>query len=468
MLRATSSIWSAALVALVVVGSGGCPGGPAAGPDGGGDAGCDGACVPLTCGDGIVQAGEACDDGNTVDGDGCDRTCTATACGNGVVTAGEACDDGNVLSHDGCSATCAVDTALPAEVEPNDDGSPSTGGTGDVGNDFGGAAASNATAQGVLRASAGRTTRIGSLTPAGDEDLFAITNDTAAEVLVSVDLWSRAAGYGIGVPCGVSADTALHLRDAQGTSLVVNDDRNGFGDHCSAATRIMAPGETIYAHVIEFNDDEPIPGYAMVVDFIPAPYRVIPLACVDMTGATTLLATGDSSSAPRAPLPFPVTLYGAPMTHFMASVNGFVGLFPTNAGQNSSLDIHPRSLPNTDPPNAFLAPFWDDLALENTGLRSNLTGAAPDQVFTVEWNATLFEAAGSNLVMQLQFHQGGRIEFHYCAGSPGTAANGPARLSGSHAMIGSENATGTIGYALAVDLAGTITPGTSAYRFVAP
>jgi len=72
--------------------------------------GCSSACQtepPLVCGDGILVAGcEACDDGNLVDGDGCDSNCTRTACGNAIVTAGEQCDDGNRRSCDGCSSTC--------------------------------------------------------------------------------------------------------------------------------------------------------------------------------------------------------------------------------------------------------------------------------------------------------------------------------------------------------------------------
>ncbi len=58
------------------------------------------------CGDGVLDPGERCDDGNTIDGDGCDHNCTLTACGNGVVTAGEACDDGNAIDGDGCDTDC--------------------------------------------------------------------------------------------------------------------------------------------------------------------------------------------------------------------------------------------------------------------------------------------------------------------------------------------------------------------------
>ena len=58
------------------------------------------------CGDGVVDAGEQCDDGNAVDGDGCDSNCTPTGCGNGIVTAGEDCDDGNTADGDACPSTC--------------------------------------------------------------------------------------------------------------------------------------------------------------------------------------------------------------------------------------------------------------------------------------------------------------------------------------------------------------------------
>ena len=76
---------------------------------------------------------------------------TALSCGDGVLTvvAGEQCDDGNTNPNDGCSATCQIEGTN--EVEPNEDGTPQTGGTGVNGNDFdaGGVAVANATAQGV-------------------------------------------------------------------------------------------------------------------------------------------------------------------------------------------------------------------------------------------------------------------------------------------------------------------------------
>jgi cysteine-rich repeat protein len=64
-----------------------------------------------TCGNGIVDiaAGEVCDDGNNIDGDGCSADCRSNElCGNGIVDVaiGEVCDDGNNIDGDGCSADC--------------------------------------------------------------------------------------------------------------------------------------------------------------------------------------------------------------------------------------------------------------------------------------------------------------------------------------------------------------------------
>jgi MYXO-CTERM domain-containing protein len=79
-------------------------------------------CAP-PCGDGVLDAGEQCDDGNDVGGDGCTEECVvedgwgcdgepsacAFLCGNGVYDDGEQCDDGNDADGDGCSASCEIE-----------------------------------------------------------------------------------------------------------------------------------------------------------------------------------------------------------------------------------------------------------------------------------------------------------------------------------------------------------------------
>jgi cysteine-rich repeat protein len=73
--------------------------------------GCDHNCTMSVCGNGVMAGTETCDDGNAVDGDGCDHNCTITACGNGVVTGTEACDDGNANEWDGCTSACTASIA---------------------------------------------------------------------------------------------------------------------------------------------------------------------------------------------------------------------------------------------------------------------------------------------------------------------------------------------------------------------
>jgi cysteine-rich repeat protein len=63
------------------------------------------------CGDGELQLGEGCDDGNTTDCDGCSAACVAeSGCGDGVLCEAEECDDGNVFACDGCSPQCATES----------------------------------------------------------------------------------------------------------------------------------------------------------------------------------------------------------------------------------------------------------------------------------------------------------------------------------------------------------------------
>ncbi len=90
---------------------------------------CDGyvttACVPLSCGDGDIDAGEVCD-GAALGGQSCvsrgfargdlacgttcqafDTTdCEPSVCGNNMVETGEDCDDGDMIADEFCTADC--------------------------------------------------------------------------------------------------------------------------------------------------------------------------------------------------------------------------------------------------------------------------------------------------------------------------------------------------------------------------
>lgn len=81
-----------------------------------------------TCGNEVVDPGEACDDGNTMGGDGCSADCASNeACGNHVLDAGEECDDGNTTGEDGCEADCTLSgcgNGNPTPPEACDDENP--------------------------------------------------------------------------------------------------------------------------------------------------------------------------------------------------------------------------------------------------------------------------------------------------------------------------------------------------------
>ncbi|MBI5501833.1 MAG: DUF4215 domain-containing protein [Deltaproteobacteria bacterium] len=95
-----------------------------------GDARAEDGAAPA-CGDGALDPGEACDDGNPVRDDGCDglcrlesgwvcpeagRPCRAAACGDSIVAGGEQCDDGNAGAGDGCSSACRMEEGWACDV----------------------------------------------------------------------------------------------------------------------------------------------------------------------------------------------------------------------------------------------------------------------------------------------------------------------------------------------------------------
>jgi len=79
----------------------------------------------LGCGDGIIDEGEQCDDGNNSSEDGCSASCSfepgfdcsgepsvceVVVCGDGRIEGRETCDDGSNLDADGCSSICEVES----------------------------------------------------------------------------------------------------------------------------------------------------------------------------------------------------------------------------------------------------------------------------------------------------------------------------------------------------------------------
>src|SRR5512142_2003851 len=116
-------------------------------------------CSAGQCGNGKVEAGEACDCGTDSsnlpsgctgpnglfngDGTGCSKTCTkepicrgtdgngathacTPTCGNGNIEPGEQCDDGNTVGGDGCSSACQIEDGFTCDTQTNPDTQPCT------------------------------------------------------------------------------------------------------------------------------------------------------------------------------------------------------------------------------------------------------------------------------------------------------------------------------------------------------
>ncbi len=97
-----------------------------------GGTGCSNVCLKeganaSTCGNGEINTGEQCDDDDVLNGDGCSSRCLfegaasiQSVCGDGVkdnslTKGGEACDDGNTANGDGCSSNCLQEGSYPAK-----------------------------------------------------------------------------------------------------------------------------------------------------------------------------------------------------------------------------------------------------------------------------------------------------------------------------------------------------------------
>ena len=64
-------------------------------------------CIPPPCGNGALDAGEQCDDGNNTNGDGCRSNCTEERCLDGIQDPGESYDDGGYSGpNDTCDTGC--------------------------------------------------------------------------------------------------------------------------------------------------------------------------------------------------------------------------------------------------------------------------------------------------------------------------------------------------------------------------
>jgi cysteine-rich repeat protein len=166
-------------------------------------------------------------------------TFTAT-CGDGVVQGSETCDDANVVSGDCCSAACQLEAGC--EVEPND---------------------SPATASGPYPTD---STIKAAIDPMGDQDYFVF--DVAATSDVVIETFD---GTGPS-SCASGVDTLVELLGTDGSTVLATDDDDGplscsrIDPIADPSAQRLAPG-TYFVHVNDFKNDEPIDAYTLRISF---------------------------------------------------------------------------------------------------------------------------------------------------------------------------------------------------------
>jgi hypothetical protein len=173
------------------------------------------------------------------------------ACGDGALNlaAGEECDDADPWFGFLC-ASCAISNDV-LESEPNDDGAVAVG-------------SDDYAAGGVEGPFLDDVVLVGALSPAGDEDGFAITN---AEGFAQT-LYLGVTGERVGIPhCEPGFDVDLVLFDDQGgyVDTIEGDDLS----LCPFTERVLNAGETLHVLVYDPDDDDAVGLYHLVVVLEP-------------------------------------------------------------------------------------------------------------------------------------------------------------------------------------------------------
>jgi cysteine-rich repeat protein len=163
----------------------------------------------------------------------CAQDCAqAAVCNNGVIEAAETCEDGNTTPGDGCDENCNIEAV--DEVEPNDDGN-----VQEFDPDF-----DPVNAQPFADVSFAVR---GSISPSGDNDWYAFTNNTGAPI--ALDLFVTSDPPGGQCP----GDPEMLIFDDQGSQLNRNDD---FFDLCPGIeNQNVQPGETVFIGIQDLSDN---------------------------------------------------------------------------------------------------------------------------------------------------------------------------------------------------------------------
>jgi subtilisin family serine protease len=161
----------------------------------------------------------------------------------------------------------------------------------------------------------------------------------------------------------------------------------------------------------------------------------------DISGVGEVAGGGDDDNLGPFALGFGFSFYGEVFNSIRVCTNGWLSFTSTDDEYNN------QTIPNTAEPNNMLAPFWDDLNLEDGGTIYYFADAANDR-FIVEWDAVPHWSAGSPETFQMILNADGSIVYQYQT----------VTLENS-CTVGIENAAGTDGLQVIYNAAGYLHDG---------
>ena len=207
---------------------------------------------------------------------------------------------------------------------------------------------------------------------------------------------------------GVSGESYYEVERGDATcSAFVKIAEIGAGAASYTATGLQ--GDTAYCFQVRAGNRYPsVSAYSNTVTVAtapaPQPYqcRVDTYAWQDTTGGTSLGLADDAETV--VALPFTWSFHGVPVQSIKVGSNGFIRF-----DGGSALEYLNAGIPSAAEPNAFIAPFWDDLnpGAAGAAIRTLVVGAAPTRRFVVSWEAVpQFSAATNPLSFQVVFEEG--------------------------------------------------------------
>lgn len=189
------------------------------------------------------------------------------------------------------------------------------------------------------------------------------------------------------------------------------------------------------ATTIETTMTGSVTGYVTAI----TPYIVDDTIPYDWIDATAGIDTGIIGGYGYADIPFGFgfEFYGVMHDSVRVSATGYLTFDTYATGYMNS------AIPNTDIPNEFIAPFWDDLTPDESGKIYYLAeGTAPNRRITFQWNQVTHTGITEPVTFQATLYEGtNAIIFQY----QDVIFDGSSYDNGGSATVGIEESRGVAG-----------------------